>query len=125
MWVESLRLLPAMPREERIGFCNGLGCGLVFSALLASAVGFYLAAGLPPLLSGCLLFLTPLSFLMSVARNSRSLVDRLAFVLGLVGGPAFAAAHVGLDLMWTGIVGGGAAYAVSRLWRRRELRLRR
>ena len=27
MWVESLRLLPAMPRERRIAFCNGLSVG--------------------------------------------------------------------------------------------------
>jgi predicted branched-subunit amino acid permease len=117
MWVESLRLLPGMPREERIAFCSGLGAGLVFSAVLATAIGFYLAAGLPPLLSAGLLFLTPMSFTVSVARNSRDLVDRLAFGFGLVAGPAFAAAHVGLDLMWTGVVGGGAAYAVGRLRR--------
>ena len=79
-------------------------------------VGFYLAAGFPRLLAGALLFLTPISFLISTARNARMLVDRVALLLGLALGPLFASFDVGLDLMWTGIVGGTVAYAVHR-WR--------
>ena len=33
-------------------------------------VGYYLAAGLPPLFAATLLFLTPMSFLISTARNA-------------------------------------------------------
>ena len=69
-------------------------------------VGYHLAAELPPLLAGALLFLTPMSFLMSTARNARLMVDRLALVLGLVVGIALAANHVQFDLMWTGFGGG-------------------
>src|ERR1700754_1671282 len=29
MWVENLRLLPAVPRGRRVAFCNGLCCGLL------------------------------------------------------------------------------------------------
>jgi hypothetical protein len=78
-------------------------------------VGFYLAGELPPLFAGTLLFLTPMSFLVSTARNAQMLVDRLALVLGLVLGPVFTAYHIGLDLMWTGVVGGTLAYIVHRL----------
>ncbi|HEY6700379.1 MAG TPA: AzlC family ABC transporter permease [Pseudolabrys sp.] len=115
MWVESLRLLPAQPRDYRIAFCNGLSVGLMGTATSFGFVGFYLAAGLPPLLAGTLLFLTPLSFLMSTARNAQMLIDRLALLFGLVLGPVLTAFDVGLDLMWTGIVGGTLAYAVQRL----------
>ncbi len=115
MWVESLRLLPAQPRDYRIAFCNGLSVGLMGTATSFGFVGFYLAAGLPPLLAGTLLFLTPLSFLMSTARNARMLIDRLALLFGLVLGPVLTAFDVGLDLMWTGVVGGTLAYAVQRL----------
>jgi hypothetical protein len=85
------------------------------TAVVFGFVGFYLAAGLPPLLAGALLFLTPMSFLISTARNARVMVDRLALVLGLVIGPLLAWYHVGLDLMWTGVIGGTLAYAVNRL----------
>jgi predicted branched-subunit amino acid permease len=115
LWVEALRLLPNVPREGRVAFCNGLGTGYGACALAATALGFYLAAGLPPLLSAALLFLTPLAFLMSTLRNARMLVDRLALAFGLVLGPLFGYWQIGLDLMWSGIVAGTAAYAVHRV----------
>ena len=115
MLVESLRLLPAVPREWRIAYCNGLAVGYMGTATAFGFVGFYLAAGLSPLLAGSLLFLTPMSFLMSTARNARMMVDRLALVLGLSLGPLLTYWQVQLDLMWTGVVGGTLAYAVHRL----------
>jgi predicted branched-subunit amino acid permease len=115
MWVESLRLLPGIARERRIPFCNGLASGLLASAVLASGIGFYLAGSLPRVFAAALLFLTPMSFLVSVVRNSRILVDRLAFALGLVLGPLLAAMAVDLDLLWSGIIGGTLAYLAHRL----------
>jgi predicted branched-subunit amino acid permease len=114
MWVESLRLLPAMPRERRIAFCNGLSVGYMGTAVAFGFVGYYLAAGLPVLLAATLLFLTPMSFLISTANNARMMVDRLAFGLGLVLGPLLTYFAVGLDLMWTGLIGGTLAYLVHR-----------
>ena len=78
-------------------------------------VGYYLAAELPPLLAGALLFLTPMSFLMSTARNAKAMMDQLALVLGLVLGIFLTAADVQLDLLWTGIGGGTLAYFAHRL----------
>jgi len=115
MWVESVRLLPGVPRERRIAFCNGLSVGYMGTATTFGFVGFYLAAGLPTLYAGSLLFLTPMSFLISTARNARMMVDRLALVLGLLLGPLLTYLHVDLDLMWTGVVGGTVAYAVHRV----------
>lgn len=90
MWVESLRLLPSMPREHRIAFCNGLSAAYMGTAVTFGFVGFYLSSELPPLLAGAMLFLTPMSFLMSTARNARTLIDRLALLFGLIIGPALA-----------------------------------
>jgi predicted branched-subunit amino acid permease len=115
MWVESLRLLPAIPHEHRIAFCNGLAVSYMGTATTFGFVGFYLAAGLPSLFAGGLLFLTPMSFLISTARNAQMLIDRLALVFGLVFGPVLAVFNVGLDLMWTGVIGGTLAYAIHRL----------
>jgi predicted branched-subunit amino acid permease len=115
MWVEALRLLPGQPREDRIGFCNGLGTGYLFTATTATIVGFYLAAKLPPLMSGALLFLTPLAFLMSTLRNSRMLVDFLSLGFGLALGPVFALTGSEFDLLWSGLVAGTAAYVVNRV----------
>jgi predicted branched-subunit amino acid permease len=122
MWVESFRLLPPLPREERIPFCNGLSIGFMLSAHIGTVIGFYLAASLPALLTAALLFLTPMSFLVSTARSSVTLVNRLALALGLVISPLLTYLEVGLDLMWTGLIAGSAAYAVHRLHRRRGAR---
>jgi predicted branched-subunit amino acid permease len=115
-----MRLLPGVPKDERAAYYNGLGCGLLFAATVASAAGFYLAASLPPLLAAALLFLTPISFLMTVCRNTRTLLDALALGLGLVLGPLIAAQKIGLDLLWTGLIAGSVAYAVHRLRRAGE-----
>jgi predicted branched-subunit amino acid permease len=115
VWVEGMRLLPLMPPERRVAFYNGLGAGLMSGAIIGGAIGFVLASRLPPLLAAALLFFTPMAILMSSARNSRTLIDGLAFALGLVVGPIVAAQKIGLDLMWTGLIAGTMAYAVHRL----------
>jgi len=115
MWVESLRILPGVAREHRIAFCNGLSSGYMGTAVVFGFVGYFLAAGLPPLLAGVLLFLTPLSFFLSTVNNARMMVDKLALGLGLLIGPLLALYQVQLDLMWTGVIGGTAAYAVHRI----------
>jgi predicted branched-subunit amino acid permease len=114
-WVESRRLLPPLPREQRIAFCNGLSCGYMGMAVITGLIGFYLAAGLPPLLAGGLLFLTPMSFLCTTARNARQLLERLALALGLSVEPVLTYFHVGLDLVWTGVGAGTLAYVVQRV----------
>jgi hypothetical protein len=115
MWVEALRIVPTLPRNERIAFSNGLGTGFLAAAQGGTVAGFYLAALLPPLMTAGLLFLTPMSFLVATIRNSKLLSDQLALGLGLVIGPLLAYCHVQLDLMWTGVIGGSCAYAVHRL----------
>lgn len=120
MWIEALRLLPGLPRENRIPFSNGLGLGFMLAAQVGGCLGYYLATSLPPLLSAALLFLTPMSFLISTTRNCRLLSDWLALAFGLVLGPLLAAWQVGLDLLWTGVVGGSVAYAIYRVRRTRK-----
>ena len=115
IWVESLRLLPHLPHEQRVAFCNGLSSGYMATAVVAGFVGFYLAASLPPLLAGGLLFVTPMAFLCTTARNARQLLDRLALVLGLAVEPVLTHFNVSLDLVWTGVGAGTLAYMVHRV----------
>jgi hypothetical protein len=110
-----MRLVPAQPRDERVAYYNGLGSGLMLSAVTSSAVGFVLAARLPAQLAAALLFFTPMAVLMVSARNSRTLLDGLAFGLGLVVWPAVASLKLGLELMWTGLIAGTIAYVAHRI----------
>jgi predicted branched-subunit amino acid permease len=115
MWVESLHLLPGIKPEFRLAFCHGLSVSYMATAVVFGLIGFYLAAGLPPLFAAALLFLTPMSFLTSTARNCREMIDILAFIFGIVLGPLLAWYQIGLDLLWTGVLGGGFAYGIHRL----------
>ena len=83
LWVECYRLLPKVPRERRIAFTHGLGCGLLTVCMVATTLGYGLAANLPPLFAAAILLLTPLAFLLSTARNCRQISDVLALVLGI------------------------------------------
>lgn len=118
VWVESFRLLPHVPRKRRIVFVNGLGGGLVILSCVATAIGYGLAANLPPLLAAGILALTPLTFLLSTARNAHQLVDKLALALGLALYPLVQLLHTGVDIMICGVTAGTIAYGIHR-WRRR------
>jgi predicted branched-subunit amino acid permease len=119
MWVEGLRVAPTLPRERRIAFCNGLGTMMTVISLVAATIGFAMASRLPTVIAAAVLFLTPMSFLVSVARNSKLLVDRLAFAFGLVFTPVFIYAKVNLGLLLAGLAAGTLAYGAHWLRMRR------
>jgi predicted branched-subunit amino acid permease len=120
VWVEVMRHGPTMPREQRLPFCNSFGATLVVVGTLATAVGYYLQSALPAIFGAAAMFITPISFLTSTARNARLFLEKAALALGLIIGPALAFSHVAFDLLWTGIVGGTLAYGLHRIQRRRS-----
>jgi len=116
LWVECFRLLPQVPRERRVAFTHGLGCGLLSVCLVATTLGYGLAANLPQLFGAAILLLTPLAFLLSTARNCRQLADVLALVLGLALYPLVSMLHTGVDILISGVSAGTIAYGVH-WWR--------
>jgi predicted branched-subunit amino acid permease len=118
LWVECFRFLPHVPRDRRIAFIQGLGIGLVCVCLVATTVGYLLAANLSPLLGAAILMLTPLAFLFSTARNCRELADGVALALGLAFFPLAAMLNSGVDILVSGVSAGTIAYGVHR-WRAR------
>jgi predicted branched-subunit amino acid permease len=120
MWVEGLRAAPGLPRASRITFCNGLGATMMLVALIGTLVGYEMASKLPPLFAAAVLFLTPMSFLVSVARNSRELLDKLALVFGLVLAPLAAYFEIDLALLVAGLAAGTLAYIADRIWKARR-----
>ena len=118
LWVECFRLLPQVPRERRIAFVHGLGCGLVTVCVIATTLGYGLAANLPPLFAAAILLLTPLAFLLSTARNCKQISDVLALSLGLALYPLVAMLHTGVDILISGLSAGTIAYG-AHWWRER------
>ena len=60
------------------------------------------------------MFITPISFLTSTARNAKLLMDKAALALGLCIGPLLAFGKIEFDLLWTGVIGGTASFALGR-----------
>jgi predicted branched-subunit amino acid permease len=118
LWVECFRFLPQVPRDRRIAFIHGLGGGLVSVCLMATTIGYGLAANLSQLLAAGILMLTPLAFLFSTARNCRDLSDAIALILGLVLFPLASLLDSGVDILVSGVSAGTIAYGVHR-WRTR------
>jgi predicted branched-subunit amino acid permease len=121
VWVEAMRHAPALPRAHRMAFCNGVGLTLLVIGTAATALGYYLQAALPALFGAAAMFITPISFLTSTARNARQILERSALALGLIIGPVLAFLHIAFDLLWTGIIGGTIAYLLHRFVRRRSV----
>ena len=118
LWVECYRLLPKVPHERRIAFTHGLGCGLLTVCMVATTLGYELAANLPPLFAAAILLLTPLAFLLSTARNCKQVSDVLALVLGIALYPLVSMLHTGVDILISGVTAGTIAYGVH-WWRER------
>ena len=113
VWVEAVRHAPTLPREHRIPFCNGIGLALLTLGTVFTAVGYYMQALLPALFGAAAMFITPISFLTSTARNARLLLEKAALALGLAIGPVLAFSNVQFDLLWTGVIGGTLAYGAA------------
>ncbi|WP_315804126.1 AzlC family ABC transporter permease [Bradyrhizobium sp. SZCCHNS3002] len=119
LWVECYRFLPHVPRERRIAFVHGLGTGLMGIALIATIIGYLLAANLSQTFGAAVLLLTPLAFLFSTLRNARELADVLALGLGLVLYPLAAQLNSGVDILVSGVVAGTLAFGAHK-WRERR-----
>lgn len=119
-WIEGMRHLPKLSQEARLPFFFGLAIPLVLASMVFTAIGYQLAGTLPRALAIGLLFLTPLSFLIQLSHNARDIVDRLALLFGLLLAPLMAEFGGRLDLLWTGLVGGAAAWGVHRYLKKRQ-----
>ncbi|ESR23580.1 AzlC family ABC transporter permease [Lutibaculum baratangense] len=120
VWVESMRRFNDMEHAERIPFFLGLSLTVVPLNLLATALGHAASATVPPAASAALLFLTPIYFILSMTSAARARADHLAMGLGLALGPVFYRLAPGLDLLWTGLVGGTLAWLAGRAMERRR-----
>ena len=116
MWIEALRLLPALPREARLAFCNGLGIGFMTAALAGTLLGFYLAGSLPLLLAAASA-LPHADVVPGFHRAQQPVPGRSAGarLRSRASGRCWSGRQVGLDLLWTGIMGGRWPIGLHRL----------
>lgn len=117
-WVFAMRNLESLPRAGRLPFFLGFGSSLTGFVFCMTGIAYLLVEGMPPMVAGALAMLTPIYFLCSMWSASRVSADKAALLAGLLLGPVFYLAAPGLDLLWTGLVGGTLAYLATRFARR-------
>lgn len=83
-------------------------------SVLGTAIGYALAANVPPGIQAGLLFLTPIYFLLSLLTVAANHADKVAIGLGLIMGPLLFWIVPGFELLLTGLIGGSIAYGVGR-----------
>ena len=119
-WVFAMERVQAVPRERRIAFFAGFGITLVLANMLLVAVVYHFVAEFPPILAGCLFFLTPVYFLASIWSSARHPVIYVALAVGLIAGPLFYWLAPEFDILLAGVGGGTLAWLAERSWRQRK-----
>ncbi|MEM8538613.1 MAG: AzlC family ABC transporter permease [Pseudomonadota bacterium] len=119
-WLEGVRRLPKVPEMFRMPYFLGLSCGLVAVTVVGAGLGHAGLGFFPPLIAAVLLFLTPIYFLLSMLQPLRAWLAVLPIVFGCILGPVFFVTLPGLDLLFTGVFGGGGAFLIARLFASRD-----
>lgn len=119
-WVFAMERIAAVPRAHRVAFFAGFGITLVAANMVIVGIVYRYVAEFPPLIAGCLFFLTPVYFLTSIWSSARHPVVLVALVAGLVAGPVCYWLVPEFDIVAAGLIAGTAAWAAERLWRQRR-----
>jgi hypothetical protein len=119
-WVFAMERVRAVPRYGRVAFFAGFGMTLTTVNILLVGLVYGAVSEFPPIVSGCLFFLTPVYFLTSIWISARHRVIYWALGIGLALGYVFAVIAPEYDILLAGIIGGTVAWWGERLLRQRE-----
>ena len=118
-WVFAMERVQGVPRAGRVAFFAGFGVTLTCTNILLVGLVYGAVSQFPPIVAGCLFFLTPVYFLTSIWISARHRVIYWALGIGLALGWLFALVAPEYDILLTGLIGGTIAW-----WGERALRLR-
>lgn len=115
-WAIGMREFPKIERSDRLSYFIGFGLVCWGVSTPGTALGYLLAGQVPSYLNLGLVFINPLFFLLTFV-DVKPLANRLAILLGAVGGPLIYLWTPNYTLLISGLVLGTIAYGVDR-WMR-------
>jgi predicted branched-subunit amino acid permease len=119
-WVFAMERVRDVPREGRVAFFAGFGMTLTLTNILLVGLVYGAVSEFPPIVSGCLFFLTPVYFLTSIWISARHRVIYWALGICLALGWLFAVIAPEYDILLAGVLGGTLAWWGERMLRRKE-----
>jgi predicted branched-subunit amino acid permease len=119
-WAAAMRVCPTLPPGQRLPYFAGFGAALWSMCLMATATGFYLAGGLPGVVTLGLVFLNPIYFMLVFVADARHRGRILALAVGALLGPPLHLVSADWGLLITGVLAGSIAFGADRLLPVRE-----
>ncbi|HEX2116672.1 MAG TPA: AzlC family ABC transporter permease [Alphaproteobacteria bacterium] len=117
-WAVAMLRCPHMPAGQRLSYFVGFAGVLLSGSVAATAAGFLLSGAVPPAVSLGLVFVNPIYFMLLFIGDVRDRGRVLALALGAILAPLFHIVAPTWGLLITGVVAGGLAFALKRVWRR-------
>lgn len=118
-WAELMRNGHTIERIWRLPYFFGYAVTLWAATLIATAVGFLMAGGLPAYVTLGLVFINPIYFMLVFAADLRQRAKILALAFGAVLGPLLHLATPDWGLVIAGFLAGSLAFAADRFLKRR------
>ena len=118
-WLAGMSRCPTLPSEERLAYFVGFGASVWGAMQLFTLIGYTAVSGMPPSLALGLVFLMPLYFIMMLSADFRQRAKAISMVLGAACGPPLHLVSPEWGLLLTGVIAGGAAFAIDRALLRR------
>lgn len=113
-WVFAIQHLNDVPRDKRTAYFGGFAITLTLVNAVIVGVCYGIVSQFPPVVAGALFMLTPVYFFASIWASARHDVVKIAFVVGVVLGPAMAIIEPEFDILYAGVGGGTLAYLFDR-----------
>jgi len=117
-WAASMRRCPELPLEQRLPWFVGFALTNWVACVVSTAVGYELAAFLPPLVRQGLVIIGPLYFVLILTGETRTRHGVVALACGAVAGPLIYLASPQWSVLLGGLVGGTLAWTLVKAKKR-------
>lgn len=113
-WAVAMRRFPDLPRSARLPFFLGFALTNWTVSLACTIAGYLLAGSLPGPIRLAFIFANPLYFILILTADLRERTAVLALACGAIAGPLIHLAFPAWSVIGGGLVGGTAAFLLTR-----------
>lgn len=113
-WVGTMQRLASLSQDQRLHYLTGYGLLLYTGSPLFTVAGYLIAGQVPQPVTLALVFLNPLYFMLLFLFDLHQPQKVLSLLFGAILGPALFLIAPNWSLVFTGLIGGTAAWWLGR-----------